>query len=174
MRAGIHLTAGADHFLDGLEPTIVLLQRGGVLESSESGTTLPTAKGRRTVELMEAGRINFDKPNANFKWPGHSQRFEHRGHFEARLLDVRDLQDFAEQISPITIWRWSHRLLTSALGIDEARTYLILAQNNDESAQRGISVRGVDTCPQWTIQDQEYFPTTNRSPASVRVSGRII
>ncbi len=169
MDAGIHLTAGANLFLNGLEPTIVLLQREGVLESDVSGETLPTAKGLRAVELMKAGQSQFLSAERELQIAQDILNgLNLDGISESLLLDVRDFQEFAEQIQSYnSLALESPELLTSALGIDEARTYLVMAQNNDEIRPSGgyISTWGWIRVRNGRIQDQDYFPTTNRSPS---------
>ena len=169
MDAGIHLTTGTNHFLNGLEPTIVLLQREGVLEGDESGNTVSTAKGRRIVELMDAGRNQFVKAESELQLAlDILNGIELDGISAELLLDVKDFQDFVEQIqSSNNLALESPELLTSVLGIGEPRTYLILAQNNDEIRPSGgyISTWGWIRVRSGRIQDQEYFPTTSTSPS---------
>lgn len=167
MQASIHLTAGANYFLNGIEPTMVLLQRDRI---SGSGDTISTAnQGRRIVDAMDAGQGQFLRARSEI-----SQAqvildgIDLSGVSGDLLLDMNDLQEFVDEVQSYNdLALEAPELLVSALGIEESQTYLILAQNNDEIRPSGgyISTWGWIRVRSGRIQDQDYFPTTINSPS---------
>jgi hypothetical protein len=83
------------------------------------------------------------------------------------LLQIEQLRAYRDQLANITaILMIAPDTLTTMLGLDEERTYLVLAQNNDEIRPSGgyISTYGWFTVRGGRIVDFDYSPTTASSP----------
>jgi len=161
---------GTRAFLNGMRPTLVLLERGGLVESASDGST-PAAigsTGERTVELMAAARSRFATASNNFAEAENIlDGIERSGVSQDLLVSIQDITDLHNQMQTYNeLALNAPEMLTLLLGLDESQTYLVLAQNNDEIRPSGgyISTWGWMQVRNGDVQDYDYFPTTVETP----------
>jgi hypothetical protein len=158
------LIRATQDMLTGLQPTLFFLVAG----DTEEAVVAQISSGERVAELLTIGRGRFTSANA------HLQAAQARlGRLDLSevspdvLLNIEDLAAFHDQIQSInTLLIEAPDLLTMALGLDTARNYLILSQNNDELRPSGgyVSTYGWMTVRNGRISNYSYSPTTATSP----------
>jgi len=158
------LARAADVMLTGLQPTLFFLVSG----SADETVAAQFSSGERVVELLRIGRSQFI--SAGDLLTSARQRMdalEFESLSPASVLRFRDLEGYQEMLAEInSLLLEAPDLLTSALGIDAERSYLILSQNSDELRPSGgyISTYGWLTIRSGRILDYSYSPTTATSP----------
>lgn len=162
--AGQELALAAQNMLRGMQPALFFLTEG---EEDEAVAT-QLSSGERVVELLSLGRgsflsaqIHLDKAKAQIA------RFNLGDVSGDLLVTVDGLDKYQDQLENINQTLLdSPNLLTVALGLGDARTYLILSQNSDELRPSGgyISTYGWMTVRNGRITDYDYNPTTATSP----------
>jgi hypothetical protein len=166
--AAIHATTGSRHFLAGLEPTVVHLERGGIVaaESTEAGNF--GSSGERTSELLLVARSRF---LAAQKEITSAQtilaELDLKGVSGKDLLSVETLREYIQQVENYNnLALQAPELLNLALGLDATQNYLILSQNNDELRPSGgyISTWGWLQVRSGQVRDYGYYATTVNSP----------
>lgn len=159
------LTSATQDMLAGMQPTLFFLVGGS---DSDSVVTQISA-GARIVEQLEIGRSRF-------------LRADERLGSARSLLDALDLNaappetllqiDTLEQLydrlkSTNDLLLDAPELLTFALGLDTARSYLVLANNSDELRPSGgyTSTYGWLVMRNGRVVEYDYSPTTADSPS---------
>lgn len=152
-----------DYMLTGLKPTVFFLTEG------QANTTLgQVSSGERVVELLLLGRssfLNAEEHLTNFDTE--LAKIDRSAISENLFLLVEDLQNYREQIADINSALLSGSdVLTSMLGLNGTKTYLVLSQNSDELRPSGgyVSTYGWMTVRNGRIVDYNYQPTTLNSP----------
>jgi hypothetical protein len=164
LRATHRLASAAEDMLAGLQPTLFFLVDG----SGDEAVFSQGSSGERVVELLRLGRTGFtrsaqtlgevraiiDSIDPNTIAPDQLLTLESLNSYHAQMVAINDLLIASPD------------LLTSALGLNEPRNYLILSQNNDELRPSGgyISTYGWLTMRNGRITDYDYQPTTPNSP----------
>jgi hypothetical protein len=150
--------------LTGLQPTLFFLVAG----DSEEAVVAQISSGERVAELLTIGRGRFTSANAHLQAAqARLARLDLSQVSPGVLLNIEDLAAFHDQIQSInTLLIEAPELLTMALGLDTARNYLILSQNNDELRPSGgyVSTYGWMTVRNGRISNYSYSPTTATSP----------
>lgn len=144
------LARAADVILTGLQPTLFFLVSG----SADETVAAQFSSGERVVELLASAERRIDAVPIETLSP-------------QAVLRFRDLETYHEMLSEINdLLLEAPDLLTSALGIDSERSYLILSQNSDELRPSGgyVSTYGWLTIRSGRILDYSYSPTTATSP----------
>jgi len=158
------LARSANELLAGLQPALFFLMGR---QDSDSAAA-PISSGERLVELLRIGRPSF--LNAQMFLDESSQLLadiDRSTLTTSALLLLEDLEVYHEQIRSIqSILMVSPDLLTSALGLDGDRSYLVLSQNSDEIRPSGgyVSTYGWLTVRRGRVIDYNYSPTTASSP----------
>lgn len=158
------LTLAGDDLVTGLQPALFFLMGG----EDRNAPITQISSGERLVELLRIGRPSFLSAQ---------RRLEEADRLIASvdvssvavstLLQFEQLRAYHEQVSSIqSILMVAPDLLTSALGLDTDRSYLVLSQNSDELRPSGgyVSTYGWLTVRRGRIIDYNYSPTTTRSP----------
>ena len=132
--AAIHAIAGSRHFLAGLKPTVVLLERGDSDSANTPRIVATGALGNRSVELLRAGKSRFLQAETEFDAANNLiAGIELGGVSPDILLAVDTFLSYVENIETYNdLALVSPDLLSLALGLRETQTYLVLAQNSDE------------------------------------------
>jgi hypothetical protein len=162
--AAIQLTAAASDILTGMEPALFFLSEG---EQEESVVT-QISSGERAVELLRLGQGQFLSADRKLAQAGRIISQFDLDHISPDLfVTVEGLIDYHRQLQEMNqVLLDSSELLTTALGLDATRTYLILSQNSDELRPSGgyISTYGWMTVRNGRILDYDYSPSTASSP----------
>lgn len=162
--AAYEMSLAADDILSGLEPVIFYLAEG---ESTEA-ITPSFSSGHRLVELLSLGHSNFVSAQIHLTA---SQRVIN----SVSLADVSpnffisidQLASFHTMLSDYNqLLLESPTLLTTMLGLDDTKNYLMLSQNSDELRPSGgyISTYGWMNVRNGRIADYFYGPTTETTP----------
>lgn len=162
--AAEEMTLAAEDLLDGMEPAIFFLTEGEKDETVSS----QLSSGERLVELLTLGRGRFlsaqqHLDNAREIIDGLDQTEIS----EELLISVNGLVQYHEDLSDIAqMLEQSPELLTALMGIEEPKTYLVLAQNSDELRPSGgyLSTYGWVTIRNGRVESYDYSPTTATSP----------
>lgn len=161
---GQDLVGAGQDMLTGLEPTLFFLVGG----QSEDAVISQISSGERVVELLGLGRGRFLSA---------VERLD-RADAELSSLDLNVLtpdallmfqqlqQTHQELVSVGNLLLSAPDLLTTALGLRDEQTYLVLAQNSDELRPSGgyLSSYGWMVMRNGRIVDYEYSATTTTSP----------
>lgn len=162
--AASELGQAADRMLNGLRPTLVFLTQG----EEEETVAVQLSTGERTAELLGLGRGQFIAASAHLEQAqAIIQEFDLAEVSPDLLVTVDELLDQYERLAEYNdILLNSPDLLTTALGLRETKTYLVLAQNSDELRPSGgyISTYGWMSVRNGRITDFDYSPTTTTSP----------
>jgi hypothetical protein len=161
---GRDLVSAGQDMLTGLQPTLFFLVGG----QREDTVVSQISSGERVVELLSLGRGRF------LSAVDHLQRAESELaalDFNAltpeALLTLQQLQQtHTELVSISTLLLSAPDLLTTALGLGDEQTYLILAQNSDELRPSGgyLSSYGWMVMRNGRIVNYDYSATTTTSP----------
>lgn len=157
------LTATTD-MLDGLEPTINFLVQG----DEDSAIASQISSGERVVDLLRLGQGQFLKAAQSLAQA--EQRINSVDLTSVSpnlLLTFEQIKAYHQQLSAMnSVLISSPDILTLLLGVDEEKTYLVLAPNNDELRPSGgyISTYGWITIRNGRVTDYSYSPTTATSP----------
>lgn len=164
MDATRNLAQAANELLSGVQPALFFLmgrENGGA-------SVAPISSGERLVELLRIGRPSFLRAQT---YLDNALRLidavDTSDLSTDALLQVEALESYRAQLSSIqSILMISPDLLTSALGLDSDRSYLVLSQNSDELRPSGgyISTYGWITVRRGRIVDYNYRATTATSP----------
>lgn len=162
----LELANATNSMLDGLQPALNFMVQG----ETDEAVTARISSGERLVELIDLGYGQFLSASENLE------------EAELRLADivlntvsselllqVESLSDYQQQLTAINqILINSPDLLNTLLGLDTERSYLVLAQNNDELRPSGgyVSTYGWFTVRSGRIINYNYSPTTTTSPRS--------
>lgn len=158
------LIDASDDMLDGTYPALNFLVQG------ESGTAVTTriSSGERVVELLDLGLGRFSSAQSQLRLAETKLNELDLTNVSADLiLQIEQLHGYHQQLVNInTTLLSSPQVLTTMMGLDSERTYLVLAQNNDEIRPSGgyISTYGWFTVDGGRIIDFDYSPTTATSP----------
>lgn len=158
------LLDAAQDMLIGIEPVLFYMVDG----QEDEALITQISSGQRIVELMELGLVRFSEANSHLNQARTGlDRIDLAGISQDLLLQVRQLEDYYDQIAEInTVLMTTPDILTLMLGLEQPRSYLILAQNSDELRPSGgyISTYGWMTVRNGRILDYDYFPTTPETP----------
>lgn len=162
--AGQELALAADKMLTGLEPTLNFLTEG----EEDAAVATQISSGERVVELLRLGRSQFLSAQTHLDKAQREIDALDLGDVSADLLVTVDgLAKYHEQLADInqTLLE-SDELLTSALGLTDTQTYLVLSHNSDELRPSGgyTSTYGWMTVRNGRIVNYDYSPTTVTSP----------
>ncbi|MCB9438528.1 MAG: DUF4012 domain-containing protein [Anaerolineales bacterium] len=152
------------NMLVGMQPTVFFLTEG-----QDDATLSQISSGERVVELLLLGRNNFSTAQtylANFD--REIDEVDQSQISTDLFLLIQDLKEYRSQIADInTVFLNGSTYLTSMLGLDSPKTYLILSQNSDELRPSGgyISTYGWMTVRNGRIVDYDYQPTTAETPS---------
>ena len=155
--------AGQDMLL-GLEPTLFFLM------DSDSGIASPgqISAGERAVELLSIGRGRFASAADRLQRVGAViEATDLSAVSPALLLELQTLAHTHELLVQINeLLLAGPELLTTALGLQEQQTYLIMALNSDELRPSGgyVSTYGWMTVRSGRIVGYNYSATTATSP----------
>jgi hypothetical protein len=159
-----YLVKAANQILDGLQPTVLFLA------GNQDDTALlgEISSGQRIAELLELGQTNFANARDNLHaaqaiLDGVSTQELSR----SSLLNLTQLEGYIAELERVNeLLVLSPDLITRVLGINSERSYLILAQNNDEIRPSGgyISTYGWMTVRDGRITAYDYQATTSTTP----------
>ncbi len=158
------LSLAAGDMLNGLQPTLFFLVSG---DDKETVVT-QISSGERVVELLGIGRGRFasaDSHLANAKAQIDSIDFSSAP--SNIVLSLEQLNSYYAELTSINkVLTDAPDFLTTALGIDSERNYLVLSQNNDELRPSGgyLSTYGWLTIRNGRVTNYNYSPTTATSP----------
>ncbi|NJL93376.1 MAG: DUF4012 domain-containing protein [Anaerolineae bacterium] len=173
LQVAIHATEGTLDFLAGLEPTIALLEKGGIAspregEAMPAGSFQGEALGQRSAELLRAGRGRFLTAQASLD---QAQTLlaglELSDVSPEVLLEVETLQQYVTDMALYNALALeAPQTLNLVMGLEAEQAYLVLSQNNDELRPSGgyISTWGWFTVRNGRVRDYAYFPTTLETP----------
>jgi len=158
------LTSATGDMLSGMQPTLFFLVAG----EEEAAVTSRLSSGERVVELLEIGRGRFLDAQAQIDSASAALAdLSLDGVSAGLLLNVAELEQYIQQVEDInTLLLRSPELLTTALGLDEDRNYLVIAQNNDEIRPSGgfIGTYGYFVVRGARVVEYDYRPSTVDSP----------
>ncbi len=162
--AARHLALAATDILNGLQPTLFYMVSG-----DESGTVVAQiSSGERIIELLRIGRSQFTRAAEELSAAQRAiDAISLTSPSPQIIAYYEDLLDYNEQLTGINnILLQAPDILTTALGITEERSYLVLSQNNDELRPSGgyISTYGWMTMRNGRITAYDYYPTTAETP----------
>ena len=162
--AAHNLARAGQEILDGLQPTLFFLVAG----DDSRQVVAQISSGQRVVELLEVGQSSFLEAG---RYLDAARVAIDQLDFETLSPDLAmntySLEQFYSQLVEInSVLRGSPELLTSALGLDEERSYIVLSQNSDEIRPSGgyVSTFGWLTVRNGRITSYSYSPTTASSP----------
>jgi hypothetical protein len=162
--AAFELSIAAEETLTGLEPTLAFLTSGNEQETVASNIS----SGARVVELLDIGYGRFTEASKHLEAAQSIiDSWNQAAVSPSVLLRIEGLIQYYEQIENISrLTLAAPDLLTTALGLTEDKSYLILAQNNDEIRPSGgyISTFGWISVRNGQINEYGYSPTTETSP----------
>jgi hypothetical protein len=158
------LTNSALDMLSGLQPALDFMVQGNEEESVTTGIS----SGQRVVELLNLGEGRFLQAQNSLRLAESAlNEIDLTNVSTELLLQIEQLRSYhAQLVSFDTVLLNGSDILTIMLGLDEQRTYLVLAQNNDELRPSGgyISTYGWFTVDGARIIDYDYNPTSATSP----------
>jgi Protein of unknown function (DUF4012) len=158
------LAEASNDLLEGMLPTVNFLVQG----ESETAITTRISSAARVVELLELGRGRFASAQSQLSLAEAELDAINLNNVSSDLiLQIEQLRNYQQQLMNINATLLtSSQALTTIMGLDEERTYLVLAQNNDEIRPSGgyISTYGWFTIEGGRITDFDYSPTTATSP----------
>ena len=164
LRGARDLSKAAEQILIGLEPTLNFAVEGDVEESVAAGIS----SGERVVELLEIGVGRFQRADELLRNARREiEQLPLDNVSPTLLFTVEQFNSYHQQLMDINqLLLNSPELLTSALGIGEERSYIVLSQNSDELRPSGgyISTWGWMTVRNGRIDDFGYDATTTTSP----------
>ncbi len=158
------LALAAKDMLNGMQPTLFFLVAG---DDNETVVTQITS-GERMVELLTIGQGRFSSADAHL---AKARRLMDNITLSAApssvILNIEQLDTYYTELSEINkALMDAPEFLTTALGIDGERNYLVLSQNNDELRPSGgyLSTYGWMTVRNGRVTNYNYSPTTATSP----------
>lgn len=150
--------------LSGLQPAIDFMVQGDEEELVSTGIS----SGQRVVELLDLGQGRFlEAQNSLRLAEAELDAIDLTNVSTELLLQIEQLRSYHQQLVGFNnVLLGGSDILTTMLGLDEQRTYLVLAQNNDEIRPSGgyVSTYGWFTVDGARIIDFDYNPTTATSP----------
>lgn len=159
-----NLTTATDEILSGLRPVLVFMVQGDDDAQIASGLS----SGERLVELLEIGQESLlraeDRVN---RAKAQLASIDLSGVSAQTLISADELNLYLGQVEGLNqVLMGLPDTLTTALGLDGERTYLVLSQNNDELRPSGgyISTYGWLTMRNARVEDFAYSATTATSP----------
>ena len=164
IEAARHLALAATDILNGLQPTLFFMVAG-----DDSGAVVAQiSSGERIIELLRIGRSQFTRAADQLAAAQRAIDAINISDPSPELIAYYDqLVGYSEQLTETNnILLQAPEILTTALGISEERSYLVLSQNNDELRPSGgyISTYGWMTMRNGRITGYDYSPTTAQSP----------
>lgn len=158
------LVSAARGILDGLQPALLF-----AAGNEEDGALLgELSSGQRVAELLQLGQVSFRRAQENLvAAQAMLDQASAQALNQANLLTLSRLQVYSKQLQQINdILVISPELITLALGIQTERSYLVLAQNNDEIRPSGgyVSTYGWMTVRNGRIVAYDYQATTSTTP----------
>jgi hypothetical protein len=156
------LALAARDTLAGLEPTLFFML------GDEQDLSSQVSSGERIVELLTIGRGRFQQSQNRLRTVGQQLiALPDTGLSPELLTSLTQIRSYYEQlVSANTLLLELPDLLTTALAVDETRSYLILSANSDELRPSGgyISTYGWMRIRNGRILDYDYSPTGVNSP----------
>src|SRR5690606_13430919 len=145
------LVYATDNILSGVQPALNFMVSG----DTEEAVATRISSGERVVELLELGQGSFASASDNLLTVENLlNEIQLDNVSREPLLQIEELRQFHQQLwSTNQLLISSPELLTSILGLDEERSYLVLAQNNDDLRPSGgyTSTYGWFTVPSGRI-----------------------
>jgi hypothetical protein len=164
LEAAQELALAANDMLEGAQPTLFFLVAGDDTET----VVAQISSGERVVELLHIGGSRFVSAGAHLdQAQSLIDDLDLTGISSGLLLQIEGLSGTYDQLREInSLLLVAPDLLTTALGLNDQQSYLILAQNSDEIRPSGgyISTYGWMTVRNGRILDYNYNPTTTTSP----------
>lgn len=158
------LATASDSMLAGLQPTLDFIANG---ETSVPIMSRFTAD-ERVFELLELGQERFTIADMHLaSAETQLEQLNLNGASEQTVLQIQALGRYHEQIVSFNeILQLSPELLDTIFGINDERSFLLLAQNNDELRPSGgyIGTYGWFRIQNGRIINYDYSPTTSTSP----------
>lgn len=152
--------------LNGVEPALNYLV-GGI---SPDGTNTQVSSGDRLVELLEIGSVPFSRSTIRLNEAAVLISELNVENAPRELVRTAErILDVYDQLSNINgVFSNAPDLLTELLGLNEDKTYLILAVNSDELRPSGgfLSTWGWFTVRSGRIIEYDYSASTVNSPAA--------
>lgn len=162
--AAEELTLAAQDILAGIEPALFFLTEG----ESEETVSSQLSSAERLVELLALGRGRFADAETHLVNAQAIIDGLDRTEISSELFVAVDgLARYQSQLQDINqMLQNSPGLLNEALGLNEPKTYLVLAHNNDELRPSGgyLSTYGWVTVSNGRIVNYDYHATTKTSP----------
>ena len=162
--AAQELTIAAEDILTGLQPALFFLTKG----EQDERVAAQFSSGERIVELLSLGRGRFMRAERHLAAARVIIEHLDRSRVSPDLLATVDglAEAYADLADLHRVVLASPDLLTTALGLDETQTYLILAHNNDELRPSGgyVSTYGWMTVRNGRVVRFDYQATTTTSP----------
>lgn len=159
------LTNGAILLLQGVEPALTTLVEG---QGEVSVNSASLSSGERVVDLLNVGQSRFTQAQNRFRQAEATMQAIDTSQISPDLLlQLETLREFHGQLIALSDGLLNASdLLTTMLGLDSTRTYLVLAQNNDELRPSGgfIGTYGYFRVDNGRIIDYFYSPSTATSP----------
>lgn len=151
------------YMLSGMRPTVFFLTEG-----QQDSTLGQISSGERVVELLLLGRSSFSASQTYLaSFDAELAKVDQAHISEDLFLLIEDLKDYRNQVADInTVLINGSDSLTTILGLDSPKTYLVLSQNSDELRPSGgyVSTYGWMTVRNGRIVDYDYQPTTDETP----------
>lgn len=162
--ASEQLSTALLNLLTGMQPTVFFLTEG-----QEDATLGQVSSGERVVELLLLGRNSFSATENDLtNFDSELAQVDESQISEDLFLLIKDLKDYRNQIADINgVLINGASNLTSMLGLDSPKTYLVLSQNSDELRPSGgyVSTYGWMSVRNGRIVDYDYQPTTAETPS---------
>lgn len=162
--ATLSMTLAAQEMMRGVEPTLFFVLEGNTGEDA----VIRFSSGERIVELLEIGQASFVNAQDHLQEAeDHLSEIELSDLSADNFLQTDTLQNYLADLRDANrLLIDMPNLLTMALGLEEERHYLILAQNSDELRPSGgyISTYGLVSVRGGRLVDYDYFPSTVTSP----------
>ena len=124
--------------------------------------------GQRIVDLLRLGLPRIVSAEANLQSAKKYLDSIDRSTLSApMLLQLEQLQTYYDQLTKLqSVMLVAPDLLTTALGLDNPQTYLVLSQNSDELRPSGgfLSTYGWLSIRNGRVENYDYSPSTADSP----------
>ncbi len=159
------LSLAAGDMLNGLQPTLFFLVSG----DDNSAVVTQISSGERVVELLGIGRGRFASADNHLAAAKTEIDAINLASAPSNIiLTLEQLNKYYDQLSNINkVLTDAPDFLTTALGLDSQRNYLVLSENNDELRPSGgyLSTYGWLTIRNGRVTNYNYSPTTATSPS---------
>ena len=162
--ASVELGFAAQEMLNGLRPTLFFLVGG-----EDGGQSIAQiSSGERMVELLQVGRGAFIRARDHLTAAREAiDRINPEELTTDLILSADHLDSYQIQLTQANnILVDAPELLTTAMGLEDQQSYLVLSQNSDELRPSGgyISTFGWMTIRNGRVTGYSYSPTTSTSP----------